>query len=78
MSSNSESGSDTNMSTRDSGSDLDFNLEEVNEDVFDNDMEPLATEEEASAYAEEVEREEQNQQELMRRFNRKFLSILGK
>jgi hypothetical protein len=72
MSSNSESGSDTNMSTRDSGSDLDFNLEEVNEDVFDNDMEPLATEEEASAYAEEVEREEQNQQELMRRFNREI------
>jgi hypothetical protein len=72
MSSNSESGSDTNMSTRDSGSDLDFNLEEVNEDVFDNDMEPLATEKEASAYAEEVEREEQNQQELMRRFNREI------
>ena len=71
MSSNSESGSDTNMSTRDSGSDLDFNLEEVNEDVFDNDMD-LATEEEASAYAEEVEREEQNQQELMRRFSREI------
>ena len=72
MSSNSELGSDTNMSTRDSGSDLDFNLEEVNEDVFDNDMEPLATEKEASAYAEEVEREEQNQQELMRCFNREI------
>lgn len=68
MSSNSDSGSERSNSN----SEIDINPEELDEDVFDNDVEPLATEEEASAYSMEFAREEQEQQELLRRFNREI------
>ena len=37
--------------------------------IFENDSEPLATEEEATAYVEQAQREEEEQQELLRRFS---------
>ena len=52
MSSNSEPDSDRSTSN----SEIEINPEELDENVFDNDIEPLATEE-ARAYAEEVARE---------------------
>jgi hypothetical protein len=66
MSSNSES--DSGSGTRNGESDIDFAQEDL-EEVFNNDMEPLATEDEARVYAEQVTLEEQQQQELMRRFS---------
>ena len=57
-----------------SGNESDFNvdlkiIESVDNDILDNDMEPLATEEEARAYEVEVTREQNEQHELSRRFN---------
>lgn len=69
MSSSSES------SSRNSGSESELyadiaRMDGVDNEVFDNDLEPLATEEEAHAYEVEVAKEQHEQQEFSRRFNR--------
>ena len=69
MASDSESSSRNSDSETERYSDI-VRLDGIENEVFDNDLEPLATEEEANAYAIEVAREQQEQHELSRRFNR--------
>lgn len=71
MSSSSESSeSDFYLSTKNGESDVYFtqDLNDI-EELFDNDAEPLATEDEARNYAVEVALEQQQQQEVKRRFS---------